>query len=517
MKRTFCMVLCCLLVFVCSAGSAVTYTLPEKMEKQLGIGSGLKGSFVLKTEGTNSWLPFISPYAGAEYQLRGMMLGEDLHYYLYQTDAEENQWARTEVYRKEDRWYLRSDMLPGSVFFLPSVGAAADIFNPAAGENPSVASVLWKLLNLSAQDREEIWKPIQKRFEEKLEIWLQQYAAEPQIRRQENGTSVMDLVYIFSAETLKAGILKMMQEALSDDAFISAMQKMMTEEQQAVYLNPNLMYFFEQALDSLNLDFDVSFTRTVSTLGELLASNVELPLDEARTGWNALMMETAGGQITYMLRNTEKTVSVSMPEQKPQEDEYTQFYRFMQLPEEGAENPCTPVSLKMEVKTKVSESTDEENRSHETDHYSITVEQDLSAIENRKLPDSFEDFAPVTAELDLHYSSKYDNRSPTTLAFDFSCTQGTGTVKLYGSVKTASPWVFTPFDIGGAVSLAEMKPEELLTLGTKWLSEAALQIRRNAPEEEAEQTTTEPAPASEEPASASEESAPASEEPAPEQ
>ena len=49
MKKGLLMTLCLLLALlpVASGLAATTFTLPEKMDKQLSIGSGLKGSFQL--------------------------------------------------------------------------------------------------------------------------------------------------------------------------------------------------------------------------------------------------------------------------------------------------------------------------------------------------------------------------------------------------------------------------------------------------------------------------------------
>ncbi len=484
MKKGISLILCCLLIALWSVGSAVTYTLPEKLEKQLAIGSGLKGSFVLKTEGTNDWIPLLAPYAGAEYQIRGMISGEDLHYYVYQTDAEENQWAKTEIYRKEDILYLRSDLLPGRVYTAATAAGLADTLIPSEGGNPSIGSALMKLLDLSAEEKEKTWQPILSRYEEWLEMWLQQFAAQPEVRRQEDGSSVMDLEFTIPVSALKAGIVALAREAAEDSALRAALGTVMTDEQLNTYLNGSLASFYEAALSQLNLDFDVTLNRTVSTLGETLVSTVVLPLDPEKTGWEALTLETSEGYTSYTLRSLEKTVTLVLPETMPEADEYNVSAWFLQMPEGEAETPCETIALRADLQVKKAENTDLENRNHETDHYVLTVTQDAEKLPEG-IRDSVSPFETLTAELDLHYSSKYDNRSPTTAAFDLVCRQKEGSAHLYGSVKSASPWIFTPFEIENPVPLLGMSEEETQLLLTEWMANSLLQIKPNAPEEEA--------------------------------
>ena len=84
MKRKLFMLLIILLVMITGSVSAANYTLPEKMYNQLSIGSGLKGSFVITTEGEKYDTPFLNQVTDAEFYIRGIKSGNDLHYYLFQ-------------------------------------------------------------------------------------------------------------------------------------------------------------------------------------------------------------------------------------------------------------------------------------------------------------------------------------------------------------------------------------------------------------------------------------------------
>ena len=74
MKKGLILALCILLAILpATTGLAVTtYTLPEKMDKQLSIGSGLKGSFRLSAEGKDELLLSLEPILDVPFQMRGM-------------------------------------------------------------------------------------------------------------------------------------------------------------------------------------------------------------------------------------------------------------------------------------------------------------------------------------------------------------------------------------------------------------------------------------------------------------
>ena len=59
MKKTFFNFLALILVLVTCTCQAAEYTLPEKMYNQLAIGSGLKGTFSISSEGEMFNIPFL--------------------------------------------------------------------------------------------------------------------------------------------------------------------------------------------------------------------------------------------------------------------------------------------------------------------------------------------------------------------------------------------------------------------------------------------------------------------------
>ena len=81
MKKWICAMLCIVIMMAeLPAFAAISYTLPQKMEKQLAIGSGLKGSFCFQGKGDNPLLLFLPFLQNTEIQIQGLRSGDEFHY-----------------------------------------------------------------------------------------------------------------------------------------------------------------------------------------------------------------------------------------------------------------------------------------------------------------------------------------------------------------------------------------------------------------------------------------------------
>ena len=85
----------------------------------------------------------------------------------------------------------------------------------------------------------------------------------------------------------------------SNENTLSWFKNFLSQEQTDVYLNPNLGYYYIDAMKQLNLEGDIEFSRTVSTLGELIENSMVLPLDPEKTGYR-----------TAVFRNDEEKKSI---------------------------------------------------------------------------------------------------------------------------------------------------------------------------------------------------------------
>jgi hypothetical protein len=97
MKKILSILLVLVLTTACLAASAAGYTLPEKMERQLQVGSGLKGSFVIRANADAELSPVVHALQNAAFEIRGIQSEGNSHYYIYQAGENEAMSALTEI------------------------------------------------------------------------------------------------------------------------------------------------------------------------------------------------------------------------------------------------------------------------------------------------------------------------------------------------------------------------------------------------------------------------------------
>ena len=107
----------------------------------------------------------------------------------------------------------------------------------------------------------------------------------------------------------------------------------------------------------------------------------------------------------------------------------------------------------------------------------MTIEKDTSRIPQEDNAALYPEEEPIRAELSLHYSSKYNQSSPTTLAFRASLTAKDIDLTAEGQMKTASPWTLTPFATENAVELTGLNSEELNLKLAEFMASASEQFK----------------------------------------
>ena len=77
--------------------------------------------------------------------------------------------------------------------------------------------------------------------------------------------------------------------------------------------------------------------------------------------------------------------------------------------------------------------------------------------------------ADAEAEILVHYFSKPQLSSPTTHELSCVIRHGEYSFDLEGTVKTASPWIYSPFSVEGAVSAANYEKDDFSLLKEEWI------------------------------------------------
>ena len=72
MKKRLCFLTTVVLIFSFISSACAAYTLPYKLLRQLEVGSGLKGSFVIHSNADAEKQPLIHALQNAEFEIRGI-------------------------------------------------------------------------------------------------------------------------------------------------------------------------------------------------------------------------------------------------------------------------------------------------------------------------------------------------------------------------------------------------------------------------------------------------------------
>ena len=479
MKKLICLIIMLVLLSSCSICHAVTYsyTLPEKLQNQLFVGSGLNGSFRISADGEKFNTPLINAISDADISVMGIFTNSMFYGYLFQTDEQEQQTGRTEFERYNDVYYIRSDMMPGKILQLPTGTDLLEALFPARGENPGASSFIYRMLSVSDQSEKENWETVLLRYHKELEFWLAEYAVLWQSVKQDSELTA-DFTYRIPVSELKELIMKMMNEFTTDTELSTLLDSVMTQEQKALYMNRNLLYYYQDALNALDLQQDLVIYRRTSTLGKVVSSVIDLPLDEKITGFSLLSIDSHDGYTAYTLKSEDKAYILVLPDNKEEiEESWHRSFWYAQINRELGETELTKANYAVKIDVqKTSETTEDENQKrHQNDRYTVNIQEDRTYIPEEFADISLTDTDPISIIIDLHYHSKYAQNSPTTLEFNADISQFESHLSVKGEVKTANSdkWVLNPFDVVDPfrIEINNMAPASSYL--ADWISNAA--------------------------------------------
>ena len=81
-----------------------------KMQRQLQVGSGLTGSFVIHGSTDSEKYPLVSSLLDSEFQFRSIRSGDQLHAVIFQPGNNDTMAAKNEVYQEGKKTYFRMEL-----------------------------------------------------------------------------------------------------------------------------------------------------------------------------------------------------------------------------------------------------------------------------------------------------------------------------------------------------------------------------------------------------------------------
>ena len=486
MKRLLILMLALMLMVVGGETALSEYSLPEKMQKQLSIGSGLKGSFMIHEEGWDEEAPFLKALNNGTFDFRGLALadGTEALYYCYQTDDQEEQRNKTDLYIKDGTAYLASDFLPETVIAIPGVGNLADkaIAHPGHG-NPPFYSALLRLVQALQGGKASDWEAAFSPYQQKTELWLSLFPVDTEYLSDESGRSMLQISYSIPFQAVQGFLADLIQDLVQDEAIRGLLEPILTAEQQNIYLNPNLIPYYREIAFGLVSEENLVLSRTSDIkTGEICSSSLRLPLSAGLFGYDALQIDQITGQsMVCSLVSDREMIRVSWPEPfqlTGNFDHTLTCLRVQTAQDGGTEIPSHALSVHLTGNVTTEDTPDEEGKTHETYDYVCAITQDEALCGEEFQGVKLDPFEPVELHFNFHFSSKNAQQSPTTLEVRMEGLQGKKSLRLSGTFKSAAPWILTPLPHESSTDITTVSAEQMDLWGKTIIRIAGEKIER---------------------------------------
>lgn len=492
MKRILTMVLCIVMMITAATALADELKLSTKLQRQMQHdGNGEKGKLTVTGNADAAEYPLLSAIQNAEYSILRNASGEQWHIVVYQAETDEegkelSQFNKTELYRSEKSLFFRSDFLPNEVFQLPEEMSLILPEGMTNRENPSLNSVLLSMMNLNEAARQKQDSAIEK-YSKMLDKWIDGFQGIPEQIRTEDGSILMKLNCIVPADEVCREIANLIITAAADPEMESFFSQIMTDEQKAVYLNPNLGYYYMEALAGTAIRGDIQYTRTKTALGQTVSKELVLPINPEITGYEILKIRNSGDIQSWTLQGEKGTIQLFIPENIEtilEGAEYQFNARYIRINQDRNSEEAN-LALSMQIRKNSELSFDQEKeRNHEIITYTAEIRRDTSSLPEGAEDADIDPFDPLTAELTLHYSGKSGPNAATKLETAIKLNQGDMELQAEGEIRTTSTWPFVPFDTANALQLDKLTENEKAAAGMRLLKNADEAIVRKVTEQD---------------------------------
>lgn len=469
LKRFLAVLLCAaMLMTTAFAAKEDDYTLPELFYQHFVVQDyPIRGSMALTASGTAAWLDLLLPWTASNLHLRLLNLedSDDFQYQIYAEDANGNQKALTQLYRQDDALYLRTDLLPDTLLTLPIGG---DLLGTLLGEteqgNDSFYSVVLGIVNQPDMLWESVWVPALESYLNDMEMWLADYAAEPTMAG-DTGDMTVQISYVIPADAVKQQAKEIWHQVLFDEDLLALLRPLMTQEQQNVYLNSSMSYFYDYCIDLLPMEGDLRLSRTLSARGETLGVSVALPLPENTWGFTNLTFRQDDNGLTLMLLNPERTLTLTAQQQDDAENE-TWTGMFTSVPAVGQDEKM--VTANYQFARKHTTSMDSDGTRHDDTSWTLTV----APAEEDTEDEQYFHFEQVEAALTTAFIRENKDSAPVRLNVTASLHMAEADVGLKMALRTTNRWNALTLPTSGAENVLTLTTERALTLVQTAMSNA---------------------------------------------
>ena len=453
MKRILCLALC--LMFALPAALAeTTDTLPKRFVRQMTGGNGVRGYASITASGVAEWLNLLLPFTAADIQIRaiGEKQGEmsesiddddDWQIKFYVKDSEGKETGTTWLFGDPEGIYFQSELLPDTRLSIPVEkvqllyqlfrGEFSELFfsfdplalkNPGANGNASAYEAVAELLGVPAEEWEAQWMPVLEKYFLQLDLWLAGYG-DPAFVQGDSGALTMSAAYYIPAEDLKQEAKYLIGQMMYDSELQNLLIPYVSMEQRVTYLNPQMLYFYEACIDALVLKGDISLSREMSALGEVVNTSVsipvpalpeslvvplgklaadlfDLPYEDLLAGLERITMTQSGNEKNYVLSGANRTVHLTYVEEAADENAQSVKGTLRVTPNADTQENAVVAAFSYASSHRIWQ--DEKYLEHDTTTFSFAVEPDLSMLsEDDPFRNSYVEFKPVSLSASVDY------------------------------------------------------------------------------------------------------------------
>ena len=172
-------------------------------------------------------------------------------------------------------------------------------------------------------------------------------------------------------------------------------------------------------------------------------------MDEKSTGCQMFSMEMTEGNTIYTLQKQNQVTVLGLPVTENNEAQsYDRTYWFSRVSSDTVkDNISVRIEINKTNETFKTQNAKDEEISNEKNLYKVNIVHDTRYLPEGTDTSKLQEFETMTADVEMHYSSKYAQSSGTKLVINASVHQGESVMTVKAEVSTVKNWPFIPFEI----------------------------------------------------------------------
>lgn len=498
------------LVLALCAGAAAesadgpSYTMAEKLMKQLDAGSGFVGTLTLTAtaaEGRESdafstvkpialdWTYIKASGDAAAGVPDDMRLKFTLNASDYQHGSAELSLQNGALYLQSsllgDGWYrVEKETLlaalgdAGVTDTLSAATAALQTGGLMGGTLSFLKNMAFYLIGANTTGMSDALQ----QYTTKIDFWLEGYRNSVQMTNLTDGTSVMDISYTIPAAAVKAQLKQLLIDLMNDTTLLPELQSLMSPDQAALFLTPSLQPYYFYAVDGLPLEGELTVNREVSFLGDTVALSVVMPLYDSQSGAMTLSYtrkqstESEPYENSLQISGTDSRVELNYT--KSATAPSTAVYQGTLLVE-GAETDGVKPKMLWAAFTLSNQSvTTKDLNGYEKQNEILKLTVAPAELPKGEDAALYTEFSKTVLSADMSVASLSAKNSPTDVNVKLALS-GEGmaqSIALELSGTTTSTWTPDAFDTAAATDLAQITQEEMQSLVSQAVVKGGLLI-----------------------------------------